>query len=181
MNVLLLSGSPKTTGATAELIEIIRAALAPAHEVQTVCLGECTIAYCLGCRVCHETAACVQTDNVQTIMRRMEEADRILIASPSYWADITGQLKVFFDRCTPYCNTHEPHARLSAGKKAFAAAIRTGSSSGECKHIIDSIGHFFGHLEIPLAGEIFFTGITDERDIFPHRAEIEAFARTITQ
>jgi multimeric flavodoxin WrbA len=40
-------------------------------------------------------------------------ADIVVSVSPSYWADIPGQFKVFIDRCTPWCNTHEPHAKLS--------------------------------------------------------------------
>ena len=39
--------------------------------------------------------------------------------SPSYWADIPGQFKVFIDRCTPWCNTHEPHAKISSGRPTF--------------------------------------------------------------
>ena len=36
--------------------------------------------------------------------------------SPLYWADIPGQFKAFIDRCTPWCNTHEPHAKISSGR-----------------------------------------------------------------
>ena len=38
------------------------------------------------------------------------------IITPSYWADIPGQFKAFIDRCTPWCNTHEPHATIKPGK-----------------------------------------------------------------
>ena len=44
--------------------------------------------------------------------------------SPSYWADIPGQFKVFIDRCTPWCNTHEPHAKISSGKKGYVISIK---------------------------------------------------------
>ncbi|WP_334303709.1 hypothetical protein [Butyrivibrio fibrisolvens] len=37
--------------------------------------------------------------------------------SPSYWADIPGQYKAFIDRCTPWCDTHEPHASIKEGKR----------------------------------------------------------------
>lgn len=37
----------------------------------------------------------------------------VISVSPSYWADIPGQFKVFIDRCTPWCNTHEPHGKFS--------------------------------------------------------------------
>lgn len=47
-------------------------------------------------------------------MEQYEWADKIVSVSPSYWADIPGQFKVFIDRCTPWCNTHEPHAKISS-------------------------------------------------------------------
>ena len=49
--------------------------------------------------------------------------------------DILGQFKAFIDRCTPWCNTHEPHAALSAGKKGYVVALRTGTSMRECQRI----------------------------------------------
>ena len=47
-----------------------------------------------------------------------------------------GQFKAFIDRCTPWCNTHEPHAALLLGKKGYAIALRTGPGMKECEHII---------------------------------------------
>jgi len=45
-------------------------------------------------------------------MKEYEWANIVVSISPSYWADIPGQFKVFIDRCTPWCNTHEPHEHL---------------------------------------------------------------------
>ena len=45
-----------------------------------------------------------------------EIANIVISVSPSYWADVPGQFKSFIDRCTPWCNTHEPHAKISSGR-----------------------------------------------------------------
>ena len=37
----------------------------------------------------------------------------VISVSPSYRADIPGQFKGFIDRCTPWCNTHEPNGKFS--------------------------------------------------------------------
>jgi len=116
---------------------------------------------------------------MERVLRQMEAADAIVIASPSYWGDMTGQLKVFIDRCTPYCNTHTPHASLPGGKRGYAVALRTGKNPGECRHIIERIRHFFGHLDIPLAGQIHFCGIENANDIPPYAEKIRRFARSI--
>ena len=73
--------------------------------------------------------------DVDRIIEQYEWADIIISVSPSYWADIPGQFKAFIDRCTPWCNTHEPHAKISSGKKGYAIALRTGPSMKECERI----------------------------------------------
>ena len=57
-----------------------------------------------------------------------KDADFVVIAAPSYWAEVPGQLKVFFDRSTPYGDTN-PSRRLWRKKpaKGIAIAVRAGS------------------------------------------------------
>ena len=55
--------------------------------------------------------------DIQKIMDEYDKADIVVSVSPSYWADIPGQFKAFIDRCTPWCNTHEPHATISQARK----------------------------------------------------------------
>ena len=100
--------------------------------------GDYSYAFCRGCRSCHNTAKCVMSDAgvIENIMREYDEADIIVSVSPSYWADIPGQFKAFIDRCTPWCNTHEPHATIKPGKKGFTIALRTGPNMQECERII---------------------------------------------
>jgi len=178
MKVLLINASPRKNGAAQAILDGIATELGDACE--QLRLSDCAVNYCLGCKRCCETVRCVQRDGMEQILQQIEAADSIVIASPSYWGDITGQLKVFIDRCTPYCNTHTPHASLPGGKRGYAVALRTGTSPGECVHIIGSIEHFFGHLDIPLAGQIYFCGIENAADIEPHVDEIRCFARSIT-
>ena len=117
MKVLVINCSPVRNGATGEIVNVISAYIAEKHEVRSICIDDYTIGFCKGCRACHNTAKCVQHDDVDVVMKQYEWADIIISVSPSYWADIPGQFKVFIDRCTPWCNTHEPHATLSEGKR----------------------------------------------------------------
>ena len=100
---------------------------------------------------------------------------------PSYWADIPGQFKVFIDRCTPWCNTHEPHATISSGKKGYSIALRTGPSMKECNRIIESIEHFYGHLEIEACGNLGLCSIENKMDVTGRIDEIKEFCCVILQ
>lgn len=112
MKVLIMNCSPVRNGATAEIVNIVTACLEKKHDVKNICIDDYDIKYCKGCRTCHNTAKCVQNDDVDRIIEQYEWADIVISVSPSYWADVPGQFKSFIDRCTPWCNTHEPHAKM---------------------------------------------------------------------
>ena len=115
MKVLVMNCSPVRNGA-AEIVNIVTVCLEKKHDVKNICIDDYDIKFCKGCRKCHTTAKCVQKDDVNRIIEQYEWADVIISVSPLYWADIPGQFKAFIDRCTPWCNTHEPHAKISSGR-----------------------------------------------------------------
>ena len=179
MKALLINCSPVKTGATARIIEIVNDELQQRYDTKCICIDDYDIAFCKGCRSCHKTARCVMEDDTLTVMTEFEEADIIICVSPSYWADIPGQFKSFIDRCTPWCNTHEPHAKIKAGKKGYAIALRTGPGMPECERIIGSIEHFYGHLEIECAGHIGLTSVEYREEVEPRTQEIIEFCKGI--
>jgi Multimeric flavodoxin WrbA len=178
--IVFINGSAKRGGATDEIVDLIIKHLDKSvFECRTINLSEYDINYCKGCRVCHETAECVLSDDMTEILSCMDASDIAVMISPSYWADITGQMKVFIDRCTPYCDTHEPHAALSVGKAGYAVALRTGQNPSECLHIIDSFNHFYGHMGIADAGSFYLCGIDTAEDVQQFEDKIADFAQTV--
>ena len=115
MKVLLVNCSPVRNGATAEILKLVQSFLGGDYEIRSVCIDDYRISFCKGCRSCHATAECVQEDDVPRLMAQYQWADVIVSVSPSYWADVPGQFKAFIDRCTPWCDTHQPHASIGGG------------------------------------------------------------------
>ena len=107
------------------------------------------------------------------------EIVNIICVAPSYWADIPGQFKAFIDRCTPWCNTHEPHAAISSGKKGYSIALRTGPNMRECNRIIESIEHFYGHMEIECCDRLGLCSIECKEDVEKRKTEIIEFCNKI--
>ena len=171
----VLNCSPVRNGATARIVDCIAEQLAARYDVQSACIDDYRFDFCRGCRSCHATARCVMDDDVTRLMDEFEQADVIVCVSPSYWADVPGQFKAFIDRCTPWCNTHEPHARLSPGKRGYAVALRTGPGMRECERIIGTIEHFYGHLEIECRGRLGLCGVERREDVDDRLDEIKAF------
>ncbi|MCR5005596.1 MAG: flavodoxin family protein [Clostridiales bacterium] len=179
MKALVINASPVRTGATAEIVRIVSMQLSPHFDTKTVCIDDYHFAFCKGCRSCHTTAECIQHDDVDALMSEFASADIIITVSPSYWADIPGQFKSFIDRCTPWCNTHEPHKAIPSGKKGYAIALRTGPGMKECERIIGSIEHFYGHLEIECCGRLGLCSVEYKEAVAARKAEIEDFCRMI--
>lgn len=179
MRALMINCSPVKNGATAEIVRTAAEQLSQRFETKSICIDDYSFSFCRGCRSCHATAECVIDDDIPHIIGEFDRADVIVCVSPSYWADIPGQFKAFIDRCTPWCNTHEPHARIADGKKGYTIALRTGPSMRECERIIQSIEHFYGHLYIECCGSLGLCSVEYKADVEPHRDEIISFCDNI--
>ena len=179
MNLLVINCSPVRTGATAEIVKIVSERLSSTYKTKTICIDDYNYNFCKGCRTCHNTAKCTLNDDIPLIMSEFEWADIIVSVAPSYWADIPGQFKAFIDRCTPWCDTHEPHAKISHGKKGYAIALRTGESMRECNRIIESIEHFYGHLKIECCGKLGLCAVECQEDTKDRKDEIIAFCDNV--
>ena len=179
MNVLVINCSPVRNGATAEIVQTVSQFLSDRYQTKSVCIDDYNFAFCKGCRSCHSTAECIQDDDVTLLMNEFELSDIIVSVSPSYWADVPGQFKAFIDRCTPWCNTHEPHKTIPSGKKGYSIALRTGPNMKECERIISTIEHFYGHLEIDCCGSIGFCSIESKDDVSIITADLEKFCMNI--
>lgn len=149
MKAVCIIGSPKNKGNTAFVVDkVIEGMEYSGIEVSRYVLGELNINFCQGCNYCNETRKCKQKDDMDIIIEDIFESDIVLIASPSYWGDVTGQLKTFFDRSLPYCDTRKGGNIVPEGKFGISVAIRAGQRKEENMHIINTIEHYFGHLHI---------------------------------
>lgn len=148
MKAVCIVGSPKSNGSTACIVDkIIEGMKVNNISVKKYVLGEMNINYCKGCMKCYKTKKCIQVDDMNLIIDDLIKADIIVIASPSYWGDVTGQLKVFFDRSTPLSDTNG-ETIIPKGKIGVSVAVRTGKRVEENMHLIQAIEHYYGHLGI---------------------------------
>ena len=181
MNILLVNCSPVRDGATAEIVKMVQNFFSRGPDIRSVCIDDYDIKFCKGCRSCHKTAKCIQDDDVPKLMEQYEWADIIVSVSPSYWADVPGQFKAFIDRCTPWCDTHEPHAAIGGGKRGYAIVLRTGPNMKECSRIVESIEHFYGHLEIQPCGSLGLCSVEYKEALEGRTDEIKGFCARIAR
>ena len=101
MKILILNGSPRPNGQTAKMChEFKDAAEAKGHEVDMINVTKKNIRGCLACEYCHGkgNGNCVQKDDMQEIYSLLKNCEMLILASPIYYHNISGQLKCVIDR-----------------------------------------------------------------------------------
>lgn len=71
------------------------------NEVELITLKEKEIGFCKGCLVCQQTGNCVIKDDVIKIMDKVIDSDIVVWATPIYYYEMSGQMKVLIDRLNP--------------------------------------------------------------------------------
>lgn len=98
-NLLAISGGPRRNGVTAAMFTCaVRAARASGWNVTVIYLYQKQIAYCKGCQRCTDTGKCIIDDDIQEIARQLKTCDRVILAAPTYWANVPAAVKNMFDR-----------------------------------------------------------------------------------
>lgn len=97
MKVVGIVGSPRIGGNTEYLVRTALDELEMRSlEVEMIHLGEKDISGCRGCMKCPEI--CIIQDDMTKLYPVIEQADGILVGSPTYFGQVTAQLKIFMDR-----------------------------------------------------------------------------------
>jgi multimeric flavodoxin WrbA len=102
MHVVAFNGSPRLRGNTHRALEIVVEELLKegiSGEVIDICEKE--ILPCKACGSCmrNKDRKCVRTeDDINLYVQKMSEADAIIIGSPTYFGNMTAQMKAFIDR-----------------------------------------------------------------------------------
>jgi multimeric flavodoxin WrbA len=159
MKAALIIGSPKKNGSTTLLVSrIAQGMIDSGIEVNLYHPGQMNINYCKGCYKCLEIKECCQNDDMTILFSAIMKSDIILLASPSYWGDITSQMKTFIDRSLPLCDK-TGKTIVPSGKIGISIAVRAGKSQNEAIHIINTFEHYMGHLGITPVESLMVTGV----------------------
>jgi multimeric flavodoxin WrbA len=154
MKVVAFNGSPRKDGNTATLIRHVLAELEKEGiETETVQIGGKSIHGCIACGKCVENKdrkCVIDKDIVNDCIEKMFEADGIILASPTYFADLTPELKALIDRAGFVAGANGGLLRHKVGA-AVVAVRRAGSI-----HVFDSINHLFTISQMIIPGSSYW-------------------------
>ncbi|MBN1197475.1 MAG: flavodoxin family protein [Candidatus Aminicenantes bacterium] len=149
MQVVAINASPRREGNTHLLLRRVCDRLqARGIETEIIHIGGKPVHGCQGCRTCFETRDrnCVfGSDLINSCIGKMLEADGVLLGSPTYFSDITTEMKALIDR-TGYVSMANGNPLAGKVGAAVTAVRRAGA-----QHALDSMHHLFSVLEMPIA------------------------------
>jgi multimeric flavodoxin WrbA len=141
MKVIAFNGSARNDGNTAILVKAVFKELKKAKiETELVQLAGKKISGCIACGKCFENKdkrCVVANDILNECIEKMQEADGIILASPTYFADISVNMKALIERSGFVARANNDMFRRKVG--ASVVAVRRGGAI----HAFDSMNHFF--------------------------------------
>ncbi len=123
MKIVCLLGSPRPKGNSAAIANrFCEVAEKNGAEVQTFALNKLKYRGCQACMTCKSKLdKCVLKDDLSEVLEAVREADVLVMATPTYFGEVSSQLKAFVDRTFSYLvpdyTTNPNPSRLSPGKK----------------------------------------------------------------
>lgn len=154
MKVVLINGSPREKGNTSILLNVVAKELEKEGiEAELVQVGGKNIRGCAGCRQCtiNKDRRCANHDDeLNEFLALMDEADGIVLGSPTYFADITSDMKSLIDRAGFVSRANGMMFRRKVG----AAVIAMRRAGGI--HAFDTLNHFFLIGEMIVPGSIYW-------------------------
>jgi multimeric flavodoxin WrbA len=149
MKVVAFNGSARKDGNTAILIRhVFRELEKQEIETEMVQLSGSRIHGCIACMKCFENKdqrCSVKNDIANSCIEKMLDADGIILGSPTYFANVSTEMKALIDRAGMVSRANSDMLARKVGA-AVVAARRAGAI-----HVFNSINHFFfiGQMIVP--------------------------------
>ena len=149
MRVIAFNGSARKDGNTAILINhVFRELENEGIDTQLIQLSGSRIHGCIACMQCYENKdrhCSVKDDIANDCIEKMLAADGIILGSPTYFANVSTEMKALIDRAGMVSRANSDMLARKVGA-AVVAARRAGAI-----HVFNSINHFFfiGQMIVP--------------------------------
>lgn len=162
--IVILNGSPRKNGNTSALVKsFTEGAEASGNMITEFFLDSMNIHGCKGCFRGHSSkdCPCVQKDDMDQIYPTVRDCDVIVLASPLYYWNMSGQLGTAIDRL--FALEEGDHNFLRGHGRA--SALLMAAEGTDFKDVLLYYDHLMEHLKWENLGQILAGGNGDIGDI----------------
>jgi multimeric flavodoxin WrbA len=165
MRVLGLEGSHREDGNTEKLVKaILESAKENGAEAKFYKLTKMNISLCLGCFNCRETGTCVTDDAMQFLLEEIQATDVIILGSPVYMWQVSGQTKLFMDRLVPFVKP-DFTTRLKGKKRLLMVFTQGNPDKNIFKPYFEYLENLFSFLHYDVKDTFIASGTREKDDI----------------
>lgn len=154
MKVVAFNGSARKDGNTKILIETVFKELKKAKiKTELVSLAGKKIRGCTACNKCfvnQDLRCAVKGDIVNDCIEKMLDADGIILGSPTYFTDVSAEMKALIDRAGFVAKANQDMFRRKVG--ASVVAVRRAGGI----HAFDTMNHFFTISQMVVVGSSYW-------------------------
>jgi multimeric flavodoxin WrbA len=154
MKVLGLNGSARKDGNTAILIKyVFRELEGEGIETELIQLAGKKIRGCKACFKCmknKDRRCAVDNDVLNECLEKMIHADGIILGSPTYFADVSAEMKALIDRAGMVTRVNDFLLKRKVGA-AIVAVRRAGATNA-----FDTLNHLFLANQMIVPGSIYW-------------------------
>ena len=154
MKAIAINGSPRSGGNTEIMLKKVLEPLeAAGWSTEYLQIGGKPVRGCIACLKCFEkrNGRCIiEKDDMNDYLEKIYAADAVILGSPTYFADVTPELKALIDRAGFVALANGGTLRGKIG--AAVVAVRRGGAT----HVFDTINHMFLLSSMIVPGSIYW-------------------------
>ncbi len=182
LKVLGISTSPRLKGNSDLLLrEALAGAESAGAQVEYLRVANLNIAPCAECNSCYSTGRCRVQDDYQQVLQKMLDADRLIFATPVFFATVCAQAKMLIDRgqCL-WANKYVLKRLLfedgPRDRRALVIAVGGSKSKKQFESIRLTMRSYFDDLDMKYVGNLFVNRVDVRGAIKKHPSALqEAF------
>ena len=167
MKIVGIIASPRKEGNTAWTVnKILEGAKEEGAEIQSWYFSDLDIHPCRGCLCCHNGSdqGCIINDDMQDLYGAIEHADALVLGSPVYMGQMSGQAKIFTDRLFAHISPRfSPHYKEKVAKQKLILVFTQGNPDpGMFQVYFDYTKKMFRMLEFDVKEVVVVAGMRNE-------------------
>jgi len=131
MKVIAINGSPRKSWNTATLLKkALEGAASKGAETELIHLYDLEYKGCISCFECKRIGGesygkCAEKDDLTEVLEKVEMADAVVLGSPIYFGEVTGEMRSFLERLLFQYLVYDKEGTILTPRKMPAAFIFT--------------------------------------------------------
>jgi len=177
MKVLGIMGSPRRQSNTEILLDkALEGAEEAGSEVEKVLVSKLKISPCLEIYACRKDGNCAIKDDMQSLYKKLLEADQVIFASPMFFYGVTSQAKAVVDRCQAlWVRKHVLGMGKEDKRERRGVFISVGATRGTklFDGAVLTVKYFFDAIGVKYSGDLLVRGIDNKAQIKEHPTALD--------